>query len=104
MQSQINVQLLKSKANAHALTDADMVSIKSAGLVVKHKIGTSLNDVLARQAKRRFKPCDCSAYAFPHRLDSGKCREQYNNQTVEPIGNSYLRAMDDAGHKESDFI
>ena len=25
------------------------------------------------------KPCRCHAYSFPHRLDSGKCRELYNN-------------------------
>lgn len=33
--------------------------------------------------KRKPKPCKCSAYNFPHRLDSGKCREQYNNEPVE---------------------
>lgn len=28
--------------------------------------------------KRKPKPCKCSAYDFPHRLDGGKCRELYN--------------------------
>ena len=48
-----NIQSLTLKANAQALTDADMASIKSAGLVLKHTRGTSLEDVLARQAMRR---------------------------------------------------
>ena len=49
----VNIQSLTLKANAQALTDADMASIKSAGLVLKHKRGTSFDDVLARQAMRR---------------------------------------------------
>lgn len=28
--------------------------------------------------KMKAKPCRCAAYKFPHRLDSGKCRELYN--------------------------
>ncbi len=48
-----SIQALQVKANAHTLTDADMASIKSAGLVLKHTRGTSLDDVKARQAMRR---------------------------------------------------
>ena len=56
--------------------------------------------------KIKVKPCDCSAYKFPHRLDSGKCRELYNNTplNISDYGmTSNSVAMDDAGHKESDF-
>lgn len=31
----------------------------------------------------KVKPCTCAAYGFPHRLDSGKCRELYNAQEEE---------------------
>lgn len=48
------IQALTNKANRHTLTDADIANISKAGLVVKHKIGTGLDDVLARQAKRRL--------------------------------------------------
>jgi len=49
----VNIQSLTLKANAQSLTDADMASIKSAGLVLKHTRGTSFEDVLERQAMRR---------------------------------------------------
>lgn len=29
------------------------------------------------------KVCKCEAYSFPHRLDSGKCRELYNQKAQE---------------------
>lgn len=31
----------------------------------------------------KTKVCNCSAYNFPHRLDSGKCRELYNSNSDE---------------------
>lgn len=34
--------------------------------------------------KRKQVTCTCEAYKFPHRLDSGKCRELYNQQATEP--------------------
>jgi len=59
--------------------------------------------------------CRCEAYKFPHRLDSGKCRELYNEQAKQEaederyyasrgLHTSYSRAMHDAGHSERDFI
>lgn len=29
--------------------------------------------------------CKCSAYPWPHRIDSKACRELYNSQEVKPI-------------------
>jgi hypothetical protein len=62
------------------------------------------------KTKQKIKPCTCEAYPFPHRLDSGKCRELYNETPVETndfSGNAGWNkdriAMDDAGHKPSDF-
>lgn len=49
-----SIQALTNKANRNQLTDADQANITKAGLVLKCVIGTSLNDVLARQAKRRL--------------------------------------------------
>jgi len=37
------------------------------------------------KTKRKQITCNCEAYKFPHRLDSGKCRELYNNTPFEPI-------------------
>lgn len=39
--------------------------------------------------ERNQKPCTCPAYPFPHRQDSGKCRELYNASKVEPIEDFY---------------
>lgn len=30
----------------------------------------------------KAKPCNCSAYKFPHRIDSGACRELYNHADI----------------------
>ena len=30
----------------------------------------------------KTKPCKCEAYKFPHRLDSGKCHDFYNNEDI----------------------
>ena len=30
----------------------------------------------------KAKPCNCDAYKFPHRLDSGKCKELYNHSDI----------------------
>ena len=37
------------------------------------------------KTKRKQITCNCEAYSFPHRLDSGKCRELYNETPVEPM-------------------
>ncbi len=37
------------------------------------------------KTKRKQITCNCEAYKFPHRLDSGKCRELYNETQVQPI-------------------
>lgn len=49
------VQKLQVKANALELTDADLANIKEAGLRVVHHGDNvkDINEVLARQAKRR---------------------------------------------------
>ena len=60
------------------------------------------------------KICTCPAYNFPHRMDSGKCREMYNEQAPEEseaeqyyaqrgLITSEQRQMHDAGHRDSDF-
>lgn len=38
------------------------------------------------KTKRKQTTCNCKAYEFPHRLDSGKCRKLYNKTPVEPMG------------------
>lgn len=64
--------------------------------------------------KHKQKTCNCAAYAFPHRLDSGKCRELYNEECereakefqyyeTRGLHTHYQRAMHDAGHSERDF-
>ena len=55
------------------------------------------------------KPCKCGAYPFPHRLDSGKCRDLYNEtdteeQPVVSYTNDYYKRMNEYALKESDFI
>lgn len=37
------------------------------------------------KTKRKQITCNCKAYKFPHRLDSGKCRKLYNETQVQPI-------------------
>lgn len=82
----LNHQII-SRANAEALTDADMQAIKAAGLRVVHKA----------------EPCECKVYPFPHRLNGGKCNGEQLHISDIVVHSSYLSALDDAGHKESDF-
>jgi hypothetical protein len=57
------------------------------------------------------KVCRCQAYSFPHRLDSGKCRELYNQEAKEEADwDRYFaqrgvndRDMHQSGHSEKDF-
>jgi hypothetical protein len=57
------------------------------------------------------KVCRCTAYKFPHRLDSGECRKLYNEQAKEEADwDRYFsqrgvndRAMHQSGHSEKDF-
>jgi len=84
----LNQQII-SRANAENLTDADMQAIKAAGLRVVHKVP----------------PCNCNAYPdFPHRLNGGKCNGEQLHISDIVVHSSYLSALDDAGHKEKDFI
>lgn len=59
-------------------------------------------------------PCRCDAYKFPHRAGSGACGERAEAEAMEREGaaidwrirRGWSRdriAMDDAGHKPSDF-
>ena len=34
-------------------------------------------------SKKGILTCDCEAYKFPHRLDGGNCRVQYNLENGE---------------------
>lgn len=83
----LNHQII-SRANAENLTDADMQAIKAAGLRVVHKA----------------EPCKCKTYPFPHRLNGGKCNGEQLHISDIVVHSSYLSALDDAGHKERDFI
>jgi len=52
--------------------------------------------------KRKQVTCRCEAYAWPHRLDSGKCRELYNEShesgyeadSIKSLGLTSLFALD----------
>ena len=48
-----NIQLLTLKANREELTNADIANLNAEGLIVMNTMGTSFEDVLARQAMRR---------------------------------------------------
>lgn len=64
------------------------------------------------------KICTCEAYLgksgkpFPHRLDSGKCKELYNSgnddtyreQPLVSRTNDYAARMNEYGLKETDFL
>ena len=59
-------------------------------------------------AKRKQITCRCAAYPWPHRLDSGKCRDLYNEskseeQPLVSYTNDYFARMAEYGLKESDF-
>ena len=43
--------------------------------------------------KRKQVTCTCEAYTFPHRLDSGKCRELYNQKANEPVYIDNLQSL-----------
>ena len=46
-------------------------------------------------AHTKVKPCNCPAYAFPHRLESKACRELYNAEVLsEDYRNSMMRDFD----------
>lgn len=61
----------------------------------------------------KHKTCNCSAYSFPHRLDSGECRKLYNAQAQEEAEyDAYFaqrgiaggqRQEFESGHSERDF-
>lgn len=44
-----------------------------------------LGNKTMKQYKRKQTTCRCEAYPFPHRLDSGKCRELYNEKVKEEM-------------------
>ena len=52
--------------------------------------------------KRKQVTCRCEAYAWPHRLDGGKCRELYNSHhesgyeadSIKSLGLTSLFALD----------
>ena len=43
------------------------------------------------KAKVKVKACNCDAYSFPHRLDGGNCRVQYNLENGEPAQRKSVR-------------
>ena len=48
-------------------------------------------------AHTKVKPCNCPAYAFPHRLDSGECKALYNSgsdATYEDYRKDIVRDFD----------
>lgn len=64
-----------------------------------------------KQRTVRKSVCHCAAYRFPHRLDSGKCRELYNESAKEQQDwDAYFaqrsvqdRQLHQSGHSASDF-
>ena len=64
-----------------------------------------------KQRTIRKSVCNCAAYEFPHRLDSGKCRTRYNAEAAEQQDwDAYFaqrsvqdRQLHQSGHRASDF-
>jgi hypothetical protein len=56
--------------------------------------------------KRKQSTCYCCAYKFPHRLDSGNCRDSYNaNSEVSYADQRIAMSVDfyESGHSYKDF-
>ena len=48
-------------------------------------------------ANTKVKPCNCPAYAWPHRLDGGACKNLYNSgsdKTYEDYRKDIVRDFD----------
>ena len=52
----------------------------------------------------KVKPCNCPAYAFPHRLDSGKCAALYNSGSDETYQDYRKEIVRDFDRTEANAI
>ena len=50
------------------------------------------------------KPCRCDSYAFPHRVNGGRCSGEASQEHGTVSYHHTRQAMIDAGHHERDFL